>query len=71
MSYCVRNLDTRCRARVYLYRPCTLPTHLQQLGLHGGSDRGRVDELEGRRGVIGILDREHHQHPDSVVAAVH
>lgn len=54
-----------------LYSPCTLPTHLQQLGLHGGSDRGRVDELEGWRGVIGVLDREHHQHPDSVVAAVH
>lgn len=46
-------------------------TYLQQLGLHGGSDGGRVDELEGRCSIIGILDREHHQHPDPVVATVH
>lgn len=46
-------------------------SHLQQLCLHGSCDGGRVDELEGRCSIIGVLDREHHQHPDPVVAAVH
>lgn len=45
--------------------------HLQQLGLHGRRDSGRINELEGRSSVVRVLRREGHQHLHTVVAAVH
>lgn len=45
--------------------------YLQQLGLHSRRDSGRVNELERRSSVVGVLCWECHQHLDTMVAAMH
>lgn len=69
---CLENPDVKHPSIcTFIKRHSTVLTYLQQLCLHGSCDGGWVDELEGWCSIIGILNREHHQHPDSVVAAVH
>lgn len=45
--------------------------YLQQLGLHGRRDGGRVNELERRSSIVGVLCWERYQHLDTVVATMH
>lgn len=45
--------------------------YLQQLGLHGRRDSGRVNELERRSSIVGVLCWERYQHLDTVVATMH